>query len=40
MIVAEEERYTGVMAMDWEDTYVCIITLVLKLNQIFRATNY
>ena len=23
---AEEERYTGVMAMDWEDTYVCIIT--------------
>ncbi|XP_076166696.1 glutathione hydrolase 7 [Ptiloglossa arizonensis] len=23
---AEEEKYTGVMAMDWEDTYVCIIT--------------
>ncbi|XP_078053015.1 glutathione hydrolase 7 isoform X2 [Augochlora pura] len=23
---AEEEKYTGVMAMDWEDIYVCIIT--------------
>ncbi|XP_076295947.1 glutathione hydrolase 7 isoform X1 [Lasioglossum baleicum] len=23
---AEEERYTGVTAMDWEDLYVCIIT--------------
>ncbi|XP_054016414.1 glutathione hydrolase 7-like [Hylaeus anthracinus] len=23
---AEEEKYTGVMAMDWEDTYVCIVT--------------
>ncbi|KZC12472.1 Gamma-glutamyltranspeptidase 1, partial [Dufourea novaeangliae] len=23
---AEEEKYTGVMAMDWEDNYVCIIT--------------
>ncbi|OAD59206.1 Gamma-glutamyltransferase 5, partial [Eufriesea mexicana] len=22
----EEEKYTGVIAMDWEDTYVCIIT--------------
>ncbi|CAL7937852.1 unnamed protein product [Xylocopa violacea] len=22
----KEEKYTGVMAMDWEDTYVCIIT--------------
>ncbi|XP_034193469.2 glutathione hydrolase 7 isoform X2 [Osmia lignaria lignaria] len=22
----EEEKYTGVMSMDWEDTYVCIIT--------------
>ncbi|KAK1125805.1 hypothetical protein K0M31_005348 [Melipona bicolor] len=22
----KEERYTGVVAMDWEDTYVCIIT--------------
>ncbi|XP_076240796.1 glutathione hydrolase 7 [Calliopsis andreniformis] len=22
----EEEKYTGVMAMDWEDTYVCIMT--------------
>lgn len=21
-----EERYTGIVAMDWEDTYVCIIT--------------
>ncbi|XP_003695812.2 glutathione hydrolase 7 [Apis florea] len=23
---AEKEKYTGVIAMDWEDTYVCIIT--------------
>ncbi|XP_060824662.1 glutathione hydrolase 7-like isoform X2 [Bombus pascuorum] len=24
--LVEEERYTGVVAMDWEDTYVCIMT--------------
>lgn len=23
---AEKKKYTGVIAMDWEDTYVCIIT--------------
>lgn len=31
----KKETYTGVMAMDWQDTYVTILSLVIGINYIF-----
>lgn len=30
IILAKKETYTGVMAMDWQDTYVSVLSLVMR----------
>lgn len=35
----KRETYTGVMAMDWQDTYVTILSLVTEINYMYFYTS-
>jgi len=37
IVILEKKRetYTGVMAIDWQDTYVSILSLVVGINYIY-----